>query len=554
MSIALSEFWTRLVRSGITDATGCKQLAAAYSKANQGTPPSDSETLANYLMEVGSLTSFQADALLADPPRDLRSGHYLIRSDRGPIPLSRWIPVSRLDDGRTGVLYRIPNDQLIGGRDQWLQAHQEVAGDGLQRFEYETQQAWTLVFSELPEGRCLNERLENGETLDAPSACKLGIAVAGALEAMHQRPLVHGSVQADHVWMSQDGAVTLLRDPSGPPIGIGADATDRWIDVTEKPEFYAAPESTRPDQVPTCEADIYSLGCLLFRLVAGRYPIEGASAQSTLAAHATEMPSELTEAIAKGETGDPFYRVIAFAMAKSPSARFASVAQLSGALNAILPLVGAQDSGQNSAPVAGTGNRTGATTRASASSPKSPMDSVAAKDASSRSKKTAQPSSNKPSQEKSSKAKSSNAKSSKATSTTRPSADPGKENPRAKKGDKTGTAKSSSSSSSPSTGKKAKTQANESATPKSAEATPSKLASDRSKAAHDAPTVPMHPVDDPTRAVSHPSLSSDAPTAPMATTPSESVPTVRSATGLSDGPPQPTIQQSGLNSAPEPPS
>lgn len=344
MSIALSEFWIRLVRSGITDAPGCKQLAASYSQANQGTLPSDSESLAEFLMQSGVLTRFQIEALFADPPRELKSGDFLICSDRGPSPLSRWIPVRRLNDGRSGLLFRVPLEQLAGGRDQWLKAHQEVSVEGLQQFEYENHSSWALVFSPLANGVCLHDHLATHPVFDTSEVCRIGIRIANVLEKMHLRPLVHGSVRADHVWWEKGQNVTLLRDPSCPPLGAAASGSDHWIDAVEGPELYAAPELVDPNAAPSVQSDLYSLGCLLFRLVTGRYPIEGSSPANTLAAHATEMPPELSEAIAKGEAGQPLFRVLAFAMAKSPSARFASAAQLSSALTAILPLLGNRES------------------------------------------------------------------------------------------------------------------------------------------------------------------------------------------------------------------
>ena len=148
MSIALGEFWKALVKSGIVDASGCRQIAGEYADAHAGTPPGDSGELANFLLLKRTLTDFQAEALLADPPREIRSGNFIVRAQAGPKPLSRWIPVSRIDDGRVGVLFRVSAEQFIGGRDQWLQAHQEVETASLQTFEDETQQAWTLIFSE----------------------------------------------------------------------------------------------------------------------------------------------------------------------------------------------------------------------------------------------------------------------------------------------------------------------------------------------------------------------------------------------------------------------
>jgi hypothetical protein len=152
MSIALGEFWKGLVKSGVTDAAGCKQIAGDYTDANAGTPPSDSLPLASFLVDKGILTEFQAEALLADPPREIRFGNFVVRSGVGPKYLRRWIPVSRVDDRRVGVLFRVAADQIADGRDQWLQAHEEISAEGLQSFDYETQQSWTLVFSELPDG------------------------------------------------------------------------------------------------------------------------------------------------------------------------------------------------------------------------------------------------------------------------------------------------------------------------------------------------------------------------------------------------------------------
>ena len=353
MSIALGEFWKGLVKSGVADASGCKQIAGDYTDANGGTPPSDSSELAGFLVKRGILTDFQAEALLADPPREIRSGNFVVRAQVGPEPVRRWIPVSRVDDGRVGVLFRVAVDQFIGGRDQWLQAHQEVEAVELQAFDDETQQAWTLVFSELPEGQTISSFLSDGGSFSHRQVCELGIALANALTAMHERPLVHGAVRAEQVWLGKDGKVMLLRDPSGPPAGIG-DSQSGWFDGSEEVGLYAAPEFSHSDQQCSAATDIYALGCLLFRLASGRFPVEGKTTAQLIKAHASVTPPELAEAVKKGESGDPLYRVLAFAMAKTPASRFAAVEQLAHALTTILPLTSAEVPVQEMAGITGT--------------------------------------------------------------------------------------------------------------------------------------------------------------------------------------------------------
>ncbi len=330
MSIALSEFWTRLVRSGITDTAGCKQLAGSFTAAHGGTPPSDVATLAKFMIKSGALTEFQARALLADQPQPIRLANYLLRADRSPSPLSRWAEAMRLGDGKSGVLFRATAQQLSGGRARWLEEHAAIAKQSLQGFELEAEATSTLVFSPLPSGRSLRDIIGERDSLSPQETCQIGIAVAEALEALHARPLVHGSVRPDHVWITETGDAILLRDPSGPPAAPTAASGDRmsWLDQLDAPEAYAAPEFANHQQVCNQSTDLYALGCLLFRLVAGRVPYEGNSIAETIAAHASETPSELAVAIEQGESGDPLYRVIAFAMAKTPAARFATAPQL----------------------------------------------------------------------------------------------------------------------------------------------------------------------------------------------------------------------------------
>ena len=341
MTIALSEFWTRLVRAELADTAGCKRLAASFSKANQGTPPSDPSTLAKFMVASGELTEFQASALLSDPPIPIRLGHFLVRSSPCRPPLSQWAEVTRVSDGETGILFRATPSHVAGGREQWLAAHAEIRHPALQSFQLEVDAAATMVFSPLPAGQMLGDILGDSGLMSPQETCRIGILVADALAALHKRPLIHGSVRPDRIWVVGPGKSILMRDPSGPPViptEAGGDQPT-WIDAVDKPQAYAAPELAISGQAPNQTTDVYALGCLLFRLVTGRDPFRGGSIQETLSAHATETPAELAAAIEQGEAGDPLFRVIAFAMAKNPAARFATASQLSGALQATLPLL-----------------------------------------------------------------------------------------------------------------------------------------------------------------------------------------------------------------------
>src|SRR5690606_36114381 len=103
----------------------------------------------------------------------------------------------------------------------------------------------------------------------------------------------------------------------------------------ESPALYQPPES--PHAPWTAAGDVYSLGCLLFRLATGNFPFEGADADAIGKAHAPQMPDPITRAIAQGASGDPLMRVVGFAMAKHPAARFQDASLFARALDALAP-------------------------------------------------------------------------------------------------------------------------------------------------------------------------------------------------------------------------
>ncbi len=331
MSIALSEFWTRLVESGITDPDGCKKIAAAFCDANGGTPPSEAVSLAKFLIKNGQLSEYQAGSILEG--RSLKVGRYVV-IDSGPSPFARWLAAKTLDDGSNGVLFLATPEHLVGGRDQWLAAHAEVVARSLQSAVIENLGEQTTVFAPLPEG-CV----ATPSALGKRRACEVGIAVAEAIAALHARNLVHGSVRLDRIWLGSAGETLLLRDPSGPPSSPLAQDPHGWLDPSTSPLAFCAPELAVEGAACDQASDIYALGCLIYCLATGRMPAEGSTQAELLAAHAEQTPAEIVDAVQKGETGDPLFRVLGFAVAKNPASRFATSQQFCEALQATLPLI-----------------------------------------------------------------------------------------------------------------------------------------------------------------------------------------------------------------------
>jgi serine/threonine protein kinase len=360
MSIAISEFWSQLVQSGLSDAEGCKRIATAYAKQHGGAAPEDADSLARFLARSGVITSFQRRALLSKSGEQLKSGRFVIRGDEPIPPFHYWLPVQTAITPETprtsrGFLLRVPLNQLDAGRRGWLALHSEIRADSLQPVQLsggaQTADADhpVEIFSPLPSGRVLCELGEAHSNSFTPNeTVRLGIDLAQALDAMHQHshgnsPVCHGAVGADHVWLTPKGDAILLRDPSSPARNPNADMSFCWIERIEPPARYAAPELADAHVVPTPASDVYSLGCLLHSLLLGRSSRSGKTNADLFAAHRSGLPAELATAASQGNAGDPLLRVLAYAMAPDPAARFASAAGFAEALKRVGELLGEQN-------------------------------------------------------------------------------------------------------------------------------------------------------------------------------------------------------------------
>jgi YVTN family beta-propeller protein len=159
--------------------------------------------------------------------------------------------------------------------------------------------------------------------LDPPRAAHIVAQVASALDAAHQRGIVHRDVKpanvllgaGDHAYLTDFGLTKRIASHTGSTRSGG------WVGTLG----FVAPEQIRGERVDA-RADIYALGCMLFHCLAGGPPYQRDSDEATLWAHLHDDAPSLR---ANAPDAPPALQgVIDRALAKDPDDRYQSAGDL----------------------------------------------------------------------------------------------------------------------------------------------------------------------------------------------------------------------------------
>ena len=234
----------------------------------------------------------------------------LVSEAQRDLVLGRYRIVGTLGEGGTGRV--LDAEAVFYGRRVALKALRAASGaagrDALARFAREAKVAMGIdhpnvvrVLAYPAEGPSLGmEKMEGGTLedrlgpLDAPlgpmppaAALAIARAVLRALEAVHRRGVVHRDIKPANVLFSAGGDAKLSDFGVAHLVDLGATLTGAMMGTIAT----MAPEQISGSAKPDAATDLYAVGIVLYRMLTGRMPFQGAD---LAAAHLDEAPQAAT--------------------------------------------------------------------------------------------------------------------------------------------------------------------------------------------------------------------------------------------------------------------
>src|SRR5512146_1803595 len=187
-------------------------------------------------------------------------------------------------------------------------------------------------------GESLRDRLRREHQLPVDEALRITREAALALDYAHQEGVVHRDIKPENLLLTKDGN-TLVAD-FGIARAVGTDEHLTQTGSSTGTPAYMSPEQANGDRAVDARTDVYSLGCVLYEMLAGEPPFTGSTAMAIIAKWFTE-PVPSVRAV-RPDVPEVVDQAIQRALARSAADRFATTADfvraLQGAPSGLAPV------------------------------------------------------------------------------------------------------------------------------------------------------------------------------------------------------------------------
>ena len=202
---------------------------------------------------------------------------------------------------------------------------------------YDSGQTDGLLFYTMPlvEGRSLRDRLDTERQLPLEEALRITREVASALDYAHRHRVIHRDVKPGNILL-HEGAALVADFGIGKAVSAGGSITRTGMAVGTP--AYMSPEQATGEEGIDGRSDLYSLGCVLYEMLAGEPPFTGPNAQAILS---KRFVSPIPSVRATRDVPDSVDTAVTRALARTPVDRYPSTAEFAEALRQISLEIGA---------------------------------------------------------------------------------------------------------------------------------------------------------------------------------------------------------------------
>jgi serine/threonine-protein kinase len=196
---------------------------------------------------------------------------------------------------------------------------------------YDSGEADGFLYYVMPlvEGESLRDRLRREKQLPLDDALRIAREVADALSYAHGHGVVHRDIKPENILL-ESGHAVVADFGIARAVSAAGDARLTETGLTLGTPTYMSPEQAAGGSELDGRSDLYSLGCVLYEMLAGEPPFTGPTAANVIQQHVTAAPRSITQLRPAVPAG--VAEAINRALAKTPADRFNPVGQFADAL------------------------------------------------------------------------------------------------------------------------------------------------------------------------------------------------------------------------------
>lgn len=327
--IGLDDFVENLIKTGLVSS---REIAEAQGAVGPEPEPRATIGLAQALIDRGLLTSYQARKILAGATRGFLLDGYRLLRPLGKGGMGQVFLADAPEGGRVAVkvlpprkaveeenaLKRFQRERDLSRRCDHPNLARTLGEGNVGDIHY-------MVMEHI-KGKSLFDLVRNRDrgALTVPDASRLFLKVIDGLEAAHKAGLIHRDIKPSNIMITPEGEAKIL--DLGLARALGEEVALTRDNAVLGTLDYASPEQLSDAAKADRRSDLYSLGCTLYFVLAGRPPFDGGDMINKIFKQRMEDPQPLEE-VARGVPA-AFAAIVRKLMAKNPDERYQTCQEL----------------------------------------------------------------------------------------------------------------------------------------------------------------------------------------------------------------------------------